>query len=112
MTADVQTPSQPRPPSSAIPTLSPMVIRPVTYVDTLRTLFLLFAISAVSVCAAVIAWRWFLVSPLPDEAVEVDTTVVNRALRPARQTPPRIVLEVTYGEPRPAAVEAARPPAK
>ena len=93
MTNAVQRPTEPSGTRDAIPTLSPMVIRPATFQDTLRTLFMVLAISVISVSAAVIAWRWFLASPLPDDTLRVDAigALPAQRARPA----PRIELEVS-----------------
>jgi hypothetical protein len=124
MTTAVQTPTETPLASSARPALSPMVVRPMTYRDTLRTLLMLFAISAASVFAAVIAWRWFLVSPPPGDPFERDSIAAHRGAHAARQLPPRFELEVTVQEIRPVAtgpepatsaqarlLPAAKPPA-
>jgi hypothetical protein len=90
-----------------------MVVRPNTYRDTLRTLVMLFAISAASVFAALIAWRWFLISPPPSDPFERDSIAASPGAHAARQLPPRFELEVTVHEIRPVATEpvpATAPP--
>ena len=92
MTDAGQTPTEPTP--DAIPKLSPMVILPATLRDTLRTLVMVLAIAAFSVLAASLAWRLFLVSPLPDEATELDT-MGGAPLHPRQVRPDVIELEIS-----------------